>query len=65
MFAEGAENPVIADIWKNAPKQAGQNSPIKSVDITSLVKDFGGYYRLEGSLTMSSATQVTGKTGHG
>lgn len=57
MFNEGAENPVIADIWKNAPQQAGQTSPIKSVDIASLVKDFGGYYRLEGSLTTPPCTE--------
>lgn len=57
MFTEGAENPVIADIWKNAPEKAGQNNPVKSVDVANLVKDFGGYYRLEGSLTTPPCTE--------
>ena len=57
MFTEGDENPVIADIWKNAPQKHDETTPIKSVDVGALVKDFDAYYRLEGSLTTPPCTE--------
>ena len=57
MFQEGKDNPVIADIWKNAPKKANQNKAIKKVDVQKLVSDFNAYYRLEGSLTTPPCTE--------
>jgi carbonic anhydrase len=59
LFRQGAENPVLADLWPRLPPRADGDHLIKgaSVDASRLLPASRAYYRYEGSLTASPCTE--------
>ena len=53
LLSKGAENPLIATLWKNVPKEKGHEAEVAAVtvDVNQLLPKDRGYYTFEGSLT--------------
>ena len=53
LFKPGAENPLLATVWKNIPseKEKAVDAPSVLVDVSALLPSDHGYYTFPGSLT--------------
>ena len=59
LFKPGAENPLIATLWKNLPSEKGKavDVPGVTVDVSTLLPADQGYYTFPGSLTTPPCTE--------
>ena len=53
LFTKGAENPLLATLWKNIPLEKGRAVDVSgvTVNVTNLLPSDHGYYTFTGSLT--------------
>ena len=51
MFDKGGENPVIKEIWADAPTKVGESRKLANLALNDLVKNLQNYVELVGSLT--------------